>query len=325
MTDSTMLGRDLRAGTEHTRALPVNAAVDASSMSPSAVSWAAIFAGAAGAAALSLILLILGMGLGLSSVSPWSGAGVGATTFGVSTIAWLTFTQLAASGMGGYLAGRLRTRWISTHTDEVYFRDTAHGFLAWAIATLVTAGLLTSAIGTIVGVGANAAGAIAGDAGTAAVVAAGPMVAGASKSGSSDAGNGYFVDSLFRKDATAAANAASAPTAPTDGAPAAAEAGRIFASGLEAGALPSEDVHYLGQMVAQKTGLSQADAEKRVNDDFAKMKTKADQAKADAKEAADKTRKASAYAALWLFVSLLVGAFVASFAATFGGRQRDLV
>jgi hypothetical protein len=50
------------------------------------------------------------------------------------------------------------------------------------------------------------------------------------------------------------------------------------------------------------------------------MKAKADQAKVNAKEAADKARKASVYAALWLFVSLLVGAFVAGVAATFGGR-----
>jgi hypothetical protein len=235
----------------------------------------------------------------------------------VSTIVWLTLTQLAASGLGGYLAGRLRTRWISTHTDEVYFRDTANGFLAWAIATLATAAMLTSAIGGIVGTSASALGSVAGGAAATAAVAA-PAAAGAMKSDASATGNGYFVDSLFRKDATAA----SAPAA--DAAPMGAEAGRIFASGLEAGALPADDVKYLGQQVAQRTGLSQADAEKRVNDAFTRMKAKVDQAKAEAKEAADKARKASAYAALWLFISLLVGAFVASFLATFGGRQRDL-
>jgi len=321
MTDSTTLGRDLRAGAEaRPRAVPLAA----DGPSPSAVSWAAILAGAAGAAALSLILLILGMGLGLSSFSPFSGQGVSGTTFGVSTIVWVTFTQLAASGMGGYLAGRLRTRWLSTHTDEVYFRDTAHGFLAWAIATLVTAALLSSAIGGIVGTGASAAGAVAGGAGTAAAAVGAPAAASAAKS--DGAGNGYFVDSLFRKDAAApAASPASAgmPTA-ADAGQSTAEAGRIFASGLESGALPADDVKYLGQMVSQRTGLSQADAEKRVNDDFARMKAKADQAKAQAQEAADKARKASAYAALWLFISLLAGAFIASFMATFGGRQRDL-
>ena len=120
------------------------------------MSWGAIVAGAAAAAALSLILLMLGVGLGLSAVSPWARDGVSATTFGVSTIVWLTLTQLLASAMGGYLAGRLRTKWAAAHSDEVYFRDTAHGFLAWAIASLATAALLTSAIGSILGSGVQA-------------------------------------------------------------------------------------------------------------------------------------------------------------------------
>ncbi len=106
------------------------AAFEAAPAAASAVSWGAIVAGAAAAAALSLILLMLGVGLGLSAVSPWARDGVSATTFGVSTIVWLTLTQLLASAMGGYLAGRLRTKWAAAHSDEVYFRDTAHGFLA---------------------------------------------------------------------------------------------------------------------------------------------------------------------------------------------------
>ena len=80
----------------------------------SAVSWGAIAAGAA-AATLSLILLMLGIGLGLSAVSPWKQDGISATTFGIATILWITFTQLIASGMGGYLAGRLRTRWVGAY------------------------------------------------------------------------------------------------------------------------------------------------------------------------------------------------------------------
>ena len=205
------LASGMRAGTAaRPRPLAVD---DPAERAASAVSWGAILAGAAGAAALSLILLILGTGLGLSSVSPFASAGVTAATFGVSTILWITFTQLAASGLGGYLAGRLRTRWAATHVDEVYFRDTAHGFLAWAVATLATAAMLTSAIGGILGTGANAAGAVAGGAATTAAAAV-PAAAGAMKSGgTASADNGYFVDSLFRKDATAAAVAGSAPAA----------------------------------------------------------------------------------------------------------------
>lgn len=97
--------------------------------SASAVSWGAIFAGAAAAASLALMLLMLGAGLGLTSISPWENQGLAAGTVGIAAIAWLTFTQIVASGMGGYLAGRLRTKWVDTHTNEIYFRDTAHGFL----------------------------------------------------------------------------------------------------------------------------------------------------------------------------------------------------
>jgi predicted permease len=113
------------------------------------VSWASILVGATTIAALSLILLMLGAGLGLSSVSPWSHSGISSSSFGISTIIWIVVTQLLAAGMGGYLAGRLRTKWTGVHTDEVYFRDTAHGFMAWAVATLATAALLTSVYATL--------------------------------------------------------------------------------------------------------------------------------------------------------------------------------
>ncbi len=290
----------------------------------SGVSWGAIFAGAAGAAALSLILLILGTGLGLSSVSPWAGQGASAMTFGVSTIVWLTLTQLAASGMGGYLAGRLRTKWAAVHTDEIYFRDTAHGFLAWAVSTLVTASLLTSVIGSILGAGAQAGTSVA--TGIVSTAATGAVAAGtaAAKTEASSSGSdmGYFVDSLFRKDASAAAASA---TAAGDSSSMAlgAEVARIFANDLRTGSLSPEDTRYVGQVVAQRTGILQADAEKRVADTFTKVQTKLKDAEVAARDAADKARKASAGAALWLFVSLLIGAFVASLAATYGGRRRD--
>ena len=111
----------------------------------SGVSWAAVIGGAFVAAALSLILLALGAGLGLSSVSPWSNVGASASTISTAAIMWLILMQVISSSMGGYLAGRLRTKWASIHTDEVYFRDTAHGFLAWSVALVVTAAFLTSA------------------------------------------------------------------------------------------------------------------------------------------------------------------------------------
>ena len=290
----------------------------------SAVSWGAILAGAAGAAALSLILLVLGVGLGLSAVSPWAQTGASAKSFGVSTILWFTFTQLVASAMGGYLAGRLRTKWASVPSDEVYFRDTAHGFLAWAIASLATAALLTSVIGTIVGSGVQVgASVVGGAANTAAVATAGAAVSGTASESKSEGASGpmaYFVDSLFRRDSGGPAALPSDASAPV---PSSAEVTRILMNTIRAGALPAADARYIGQLVALRTGLSQPDAEKRVTETYARMQASLNEAQASAKDAADTARKASTYGALWLFISLLAGAFVASLGATWGGRMRD--
>lgn len=105
--------------------------------STSAVSWSAIIAGAFSASALTFVLMLLGSGLGLTMVSPWTNQGASITTFAVSAAIWLIVVQWLSSALGGYMTGRLRARWIGVHTDETFFRDTAHGFLAWAVATLL--------------------------------------------------------------------------------------------------------------------------------------------------------------------------------------------
>jgi hypothetical protein len=296
----------------------------------SAVSWGAVFAGATASAALAMILLMLGVGLGLSSVSPWASNGVSATTFGVTTILWLTVTQLLASAMGGYLSGRLRNRWASTHDDEVYFRDTAHGFLSWAVASLISAALLASAIGSIVGGAANTVGTASSSAASAMVGSGNALIpqtfnAGVSQPRSAIDPISYFVDALVRKDmnpsqgTTSSTAALSQNTAgPTD------EIARIFINSIRAEKLPANDLNYLGQLIVQRTGLSQVEAEKRVANADAQIRSALREAEISALEAVNKARKASAYTALWLFISLLTGAFVASFAATFGGRQRDM-
>ncbi len=299
--------------------------LDDSAPSTSAVSWAAIIAGAMASAALSLILLVLGAGLGFSGMSPWAAHGATAETLGVSAIVWVSFVAIVASGTGGYLAGRLRVKWVGTHTDEVYFRDTAHGFLAWALATVASAALLTSAIGSIVGTGAQAGSALVGSAGAVTAASAGAMADGMNKPGTSRLG--YFSDSLFRPSAASASASSPAATGSTagDGTAAAsnAEAGKIFVRGIESGSLAADDAQYLSQVVATRTGISPQDAQKRVSDTFAKAQASVQDAEAKAKETADKARKAGAYASLWLFFALLLGAFTASYAATVGGRQRD--
>ena len=278
----------------------------------SAVAWGAIFAGAAAAAVLSLILLILGTGLGLSSLSPWSQEGASGKALGIGTGVWVVFMQLASSVLGGYMAGRLRTRWLNLDTDEVAFRDTAHGFLAWSVATLFTAALLSSTITSLIGTGVRAGASVAsGAASTAANAAASGAAAEGAKS---DGGPmAYSMDQLFRSAKPRAGG--------TNAEDSTAEVTRIFTHDLAAGELPQEDARYVAQVVSQRAGVSQQEAEKRVNDSFAKLKD----AQIKAKQAADTARKASATSALLLFISLLIGAFLASWMAVYGGRRRDAI
>jgi hypothetical protein len=249
--------------------------------SSSGISWAAVIGGAFVGAAMSLILLALGTGIGLSSVSTWSNAGATASTIGVAAITWLIVSQIIASAMGGYLAGRLRTKWVSIHTDEVYFRDTAHGFLVWAVGLVITAAFLASAATSIVG---------------------GTAQLGASALSNTDP-NEYFIDTLFRSDRAAPDPNDASVRAETRG---------IFANALRQQDVPASDKTYLGQLVAGRTGLSQAAAEQRVSEVLTQ-----------ARQAADNTRKALAHSMYWTFLALLIGAFCASFAATIGGKQRD--
>jgi hypothetical protein len=74
------------------------------------VSWGAVFGGGVAAAAFSIILLTLGTGLGLTSISPWSSGPSNAKAFGVAAVLWVCVTSILTSGLGGYLAGRLRRR-----------------------------------------------------------------------------------------------------------------------------------------------------------------------------------------------------------------------
>jgi hypothetical protein len=257
----------------------------------SGVSWPAVFAGAFVAAALSLILAALGTGIGLSAISLWDGAGASAFAVGKGAIVWLILTELIASSTGGYLAGRLRTKWVNIHTDEVYFRDTAHGFLVWAVGLVVTAAFLASAVASV---GRNARG------GATTVESSG-----ATASRSTFSPNAYLVDSLLRT---------SPPRTSPDDAAIRSEVGLILVNGLREGNIPVTDKSYLVQVVAARTGISEPEAEKRVDDTFAQ-----------ATQAADSARKALAHTMYWTFLALLIGAFCASLAATVGGKQRDSV
>lgn len=285
-----------------------------------AVSWGAVFAGGVGAAAFALILLTLGTGLGLTAISPWSSGPSNAKAFGFAAVVWICVTSLLTSGLGGYLAGRLRSRWLAVDADEIHFRDTAHGFLSWAVATLFTAAVLTSAVSGIARVGAQAAAASA--------AAGGSVTMRTTQRGNAEATTnmwplGYFVDSLFRMPA--GSSVAAPATAIGGNEMAHAETARIFLNSAATGdQLSPEDTAYLSQLVAQRTGLTPEAAQARVVTTYTRLLQKMTALDAAAKNAANEARKVTIGASLWLFVSLLMGAFSASLMATHGGRVRQL-
>lgn len=269
--------------------------------SKSAVSWAAILAGAAVAISISLVLLTLGSGLGLASLTPSARSAASPGSLVAIATVWIVIVQWLSAASGGYVTGRLRTRWVGTHTHEVFFRDTAHGFVTWAVATAIVAVAVASAGSSMLAGGVHAAT---------------TMASGTAQGAASNAQIGsiapYDVDALFRntardtaRDATAAAN----NSAVTEGR---GEATRILANGLSSGSVPDADRTYLASLIATRTGISQDDAQKRVDDVFTR-----------ARESAEAARKAAAETSLLTALAMMIGAFVACAAAALGGHERD--
>src|SRR5476649_825585 len=212
--------------------------------STSAVSWPAILAGGFAAASLSLVLFTLGAGIGLSVVSPWSDRGISSDTAALFSGIYLVCVAVISSAIGGYITGRLRVRWHGTHTDEVYFRDSAHGFLSWAVATVISVAFLASAATTITG---------------GAAVSAGPGAAMAGNGSAMQSRLNGYSDELLRPNFTT--KAADAAAQPSDRQ----EVYRLLSKNSST-TMAQSDHDYLVQMISARTGLSQADAEKRVND-----------------------------------------------------------
>ena len=301
------------------------ARADIVEINASGVSWSAVLAGATVSAALSLALVALGVGLGFSAISPWSGAGVSASTITAAGIGWLIGMQVIAAAMGGYLAGRLRTKWAGIHTDEVFFRDTAHGFLVWAVGLIVTASLLASAASTLVGGVAKASAAATSGAVASVGAGVGPLAASNADANSRTGEiSQYLVDTILRTDRRddIAPNgmtvSSTSPTSSNDNA-VRAEVMRIMVNGLGDTDMPQADKAYLSQLIATKTGITQAAADQRIAEMTRQIKAK----EIEIRAAADTARKAAAKLLLWMFIGLLLGAFCASYAATIGGRQRD--
>ncbi len=255
-----------------------------------AISWQPVLAGAFAIAALTLVLLAFGSAVGFSSISPWSNSGVSASTFHVAAGIYLVVVAMLSSTVGGYIAGRLRTRWRLLKAYEVQFRDTAHGFLAWAVATVIGAALLGSAAAYLAGGAVQSAGA---QSSTSSMLAPSSPVA-------------YYVNMLLRPTGAGRVEAGASIIATR-------EAETVFLHDMALkGEWPAADRAYLTQLVSQRTGLSGAAADKRVGETIAA-----------AKAGTDKARKAAASLSIWLAISMFVGAFCASLAAIEGGQLRD--
>jgi hypothetical protein len=253
----------------------------------STISWSAVLAGAAVTAALTLVLFAFGVGVGFSVVSPWNDAGVSATTFTISAGIYLIVVAMLSSTIGGYVAGRMRAQWLTVHEDERYFRDTAHGVLVWAVATIAGAAML-------------------GGAATHIIAGASSSSAPAATSAVRGAPLDLYVDDLLRADPVGGQNVSSNDSTR-------AEVARILTpAAAKGGDVSAADRSYLAKVVAVRTGLPQADAEQRVN-----------QSITQAKAAADAARKSAAKFSLWLVASMLAGAVAAGLGAVEGGSLRN--
>jgi hypothetical protein len=292
----------------------------------SAASWPAILAGAFVAIATSLVLFALGSGFGLAVLSPWPGRGVSATGFTINAAIWLILTQWLSAALGGYIAGRLRTKWVGTHTHEVFFRDTAHGLIMWSVATVVVALALAGTATSMIGGGMRALGGAA----SAEIQGAASGPAGSMPGGGPSAAMTYDIDRLFRAPTGAAGSpAAGAANADVGGAGSIpgmdmssdprVEAVYIAFHALANRGVSDDDRGYLLQLVQGQTGISAAEAQKRVED----FVTATLNAENKARAAADAARKGAAEASLYTGLAMLIGAFIASISAAIGGRLRD--
>ena len=297
--------------------------------SKSAVSWPAIIAGAVAATAATVLLLVLGSGFGLISASPRPGSGASAGKVVALAAIWFIVVQWVASFLGGYLTGRLRTKWVGTHTHEVFFRDTVHGFIAWALATLIFTLVFVSAGASAARMGMHGAAMIGAGIGAGATHdmahapmggPGGPPMEHAEQGAMGSPGApgmahglmaGYDVDVLFRS---------TQPESSTTLADVRAEAGRILMNAVGTGQISPADRDYLSQLIAARTGIAPADAQRRIDDAFAQLNAAATKAR----EAAEAARKAAAETSIFVALSMLIGAFIACAAAALGGHERDL-
>ena len=277
------------------------------------VDWGPIIVGTLGALAIMVVLMTFGGALGLSITSPQPYAGLSAKALAVLAGLYAALVHVASFGAGGYLAGRLRTPWVTSDTVESHFRDGGHGFAVWALGVVLGAVFAVSGVGAVLktAVGATTAVASAGVAGA----AANPQTPGALQQLSMQPTD-YAVDRVL-----APAPGGAAPPAANTGSRAdlAAPIARAFAANANNPQLDARDRAALASLVSQRTGLPQAEAEKRVDEAFTELKA----AEQKARDAADKARKATLIAAFLAAATMAIGCAAACAGAALGARHRD--
>jgi hypothetical protein len=247
------------------------------------LNWSAVIAGAITAAALSLVLLAFGSAIGLAIASTAPTWRQTSATLAVVSGLYLLLTAVVSFGFGGYVAGRLRTRWTATlHNDFVEFRDGTHGLVSWALAVVIS-GIAAAIMAT-----------------TIASKAVPPAAAPTANVG--EAPIAYDLDRLFRSDRRPQGDVSYSR----------AEANRILLAATSREGMKPDDRTYLARVVAAQTDIAQPDAEKRV-----------DEAVEAAKTAVKKARQSGVIVGFSVAVSLLIGAAAAWYAACLGGQHRD--
>jgi hypothetical protein len=295
------------------------------------IEWGPIVVGALGAAAISFVLLTFGSALGLSAVSPYPYRGVSATTFFIIAGLFAALVQVVSFSAGGYLAGRLRSPWAGGTEGERHFRDGAHGFAVWALGIVFGAAVLASGVSGVLKTATESAAMVSSGA------AAGATQGAASRLSMEPVD--LATDYLMRPAPVAAGAAPPAGTAGTAGAPTPLGAGaadqrpaamaeapvdrtaitRVFTTNLKNDQIAARDRTYLAQVVARQTGMSQADAEKRVDEAYAEAKS----AEQKARDLANEARKKAILIAFLTAATMAIACAAACVAAGLGARDRD--
>ena len=270
------------------------------------VEWSAVIAGAVLASAISFTLFAFGTGLGLSLTSPYPNESVSVTGFAIALGLWVLWVSTSSFFAGGYLAGRMRARIGDATEHEVEVRDAVHGLLVWAASVLLGALI---AYFTAAGVASK----------TTDVAVTGATAVASQATDSSPLA--YWADVIMRSGgapaATTGGSTAGAGTAAVPGS--SDEVRRIFGSANAEGQINAEDRTYLSQLVARNTGLSEADAQARVDTVLENVRT----AQAEARRLAEQARKFAILMSFLTAATIAVGAAAAWFAAGLGGKHRD--